>query len=169
MHPMPSLTEQDVTFLKTRVTVTSVGCWLWLGARNRQGYGCAKFGGKHYLVHRVFFFMETGAAPGDLCVCHHCDNPSCVNPDHLFLGTVADNNNDKMSKRRNGVPPSPRLIDGKCPRCGHERTDDYVDRRGVRRCRSCVRIRCAATYEHRYGLVKAKIAAARAKALEAAA
>ena len=72
-------------------------CWEWTGGKNSWGYGMFKT----YLVHRVAYAMAKGQ-PGALCVCHQCDNTSCVNPDHLWLATVADNNRDCINKGRHG-------------------------------------------------------------------
>ena len=71
-------------------------CWIWFGPRIKYGYG--RRNGK--LIHRLFWTIYNGVIPDKLFVCHHCDNPSCVNPSHLFLGTNQDNVNDKMKKGR---------------------------------------------------------------------
>jgi hypothetical protein len=78
------------------------GCWLWHGTVDKNGYG--KFGAKWKRAHRVAFERTVGAIPDGLCVCHRCDVPGCVNPDHLFLGTVAQNNADKQTKGRCNAP-----------------------------------------------------------------
>jgi len=76
------------------------GCWLWVGTKNKKGYGGMRLHGKMEKAHRVSWLIFWGAIPKGKHVLHHCDNPGCVNPTHLFLGTNADNMRDKTKKGR---------------------------------------------------------------------
>lgn len=76
------------------------GCWLWLAAKNKDGYGTITFKRVKHSSHRVVFELTYGAIPKGMCVCHKCDFTLCVNPDHLYLGTIADNNRDRARKGR---------------------------------------------------------------------
>lgn len=79
-------------------------CWPWTSSRSANGYGTFKIGSRSLGAHRVVYEAATGAAPGALFVCHRCDNRSCCNPAHLFLGTHTDNMRDKTAKGRSGAP-----------------------------------------------------------------
>ena len=78
----------------------SVGCWEWRGRLLRSGYAHISVNAKLELAHRVSWIFANGAIPDGLWVLHHCDNRRCVRPDHLFLGTRADNLSDMDSKGR---------------------------------------------------------------------
>lgn len=74
-------------------------CWNWCAYKNNKGYGKFVFEGET-LAHRISYKLFIGEIPKGLFVCHHCDNPPCVNPAHLFLGTVKDNFVDMFKKGR---------------------------------------------------------------------
>ena len=80
------------------------GCMVRLTNRNQAGYSRMTVGGRQVLVHRLMWEHCNGPIPEGMAVCHTCDNPPCCNPDHLFLGTIADNNRDMWSKGRGKVP-----------------------------------------------------------------
>lgn len=75
-------------------------CWTWTGYRFDDGYGGIMVNREYWRAHRYSWALRTGKHPADLQVLHHCDNPVCVNPDHLFLGTSKDNKLDCMGKGR---------------------------------------------------------------------
>jgi hypothetical protein len=84
---------------KIRLNETT-GCWEWTGKQDRYGYGKIKINAKWTLAHRVAYEMLAGPIPEGLCCLHRCDNPRCVNLDHLFLGTHLDNMKDCTLKGR---------------------------------------------------------------------
>lgn len=85
------------------------GCWVWTANKNNKGYGLFRPGGKapKRLAHRLAFEDRFEPIPFGLVICHTCDNPSCVNPDHLFLGTRKDNYVDMVNKGRRRIVVNP--------------------------------------------------------------
>jgi hypothetical protein len=77
-------------------------CWLWEGGRNSAGYGIFSFNGLIRYAHRWMWEYKNGDIPQGLSICHKCDQPRCVNPDHLFPGSQAENMQDCVQKDRHG-------------------------------------------------------------------
>lgn len=75
-------------------------CTIWTKSKSEKGYGRVWYNGKLWLAHRLAYLKTFGMFDLTLCVLHKCDNPSCVNPDHLFLGTNNDNVQDRTRKNR---------------------------------------------------------------------
>lgn len=78
-------------------------CLEWSGSRDKDGYGTLRRGKIDHKAHRVAYELKNGQIPKGMCVCHTCDNPPCCNPDHLFLGTIKENNRDRTSKGRTAM------------------------------------------------------------------
>jgi hypothetical protein len=114
-------------------------CWEWTHSLNPSGYGQISVGKSPNKAHRVSWVLHRGPIPDGLCVLHKCDNRKCVNPDHLFLGTKADNTEDMMSKGR-GRGPDPKTH---CPH-GHPYNEENTvlkthskDGHVYKMCRTC--------------------------------
>jgi hypothetical protein len=109
-------------------------CWLWTGAVLKSGYGAFHVRGRCEKAHRASYLLFNGPI-GKLCVLHHCDNPLCVNPTHLFLGSPLDNSRDMILKKRHSQQRKTHC------KHGHEFTPENTGttKRGNRRCRTCDR------------------------------
>lgn len=105
------------------------GCWTWQAARRGQ-YGRMHLGNRSWIgAHRMAWRLSRGPIPDGMCVCHHCDNTLCVNPDHLFLGTNAENTADRTRKGRSArnSNPQPGTLNGRAKLT----EDDVIDIRTV--------------------------------------
>lgn len=85
--------------LWARLKISDSGCWEWQGGKDQDGYGALRWGWEQR-AHRVAYWIARGSYDRSLQVLHTCDNPACCNPNHLFLGTAADNNRDMVQKGR---------------------------------------------------------------------
>ncbi len=85
--------------------VAKNGCWEWNRARNKDGYGLVRRAGCTPYAHRASYEELVGPIPKGLFVLHKCDNPPCINPDHLYCGTLQDNNRDMDERGRRFIMP----------------------------------------------------------------
>lgn len=110
-------------------------CWPWTGGRDKKGYGHFGFEGENKRAHVVALILTTGGRPEGAHGLHHCDNPPCCNPAHLFWGSNDDNVADSIAKGRANACRT------NCP-AGHEYTPENtrLDKKGHRFCRECHRI-----------------------------
>lgn len=135
---MKSLSQKDVERFWGRVN-TGISnifyqgerCWEWSAGKEGDGYGAFCVEGKQYKAHRIAWTITNGEIPEGLSVLHHCDNPSCVHPHHLFIGTQRENMRDKILKGRRGntSPISPSRRVSRKP----SRELTYSDRDEIRR------------------------------------
>lgn len=100
--PIPILSENDKNrfFKKISIIPTANRCIEWKAAKSKAGYGVLTINKVQFKAHRVAYFIHHETDPKELLVCHTCDNPTCVNPSHFFLGTNADNATDRTKKGR---------------------------------------------------------------------
>ncbi len=135
--------QKDYERFMSKITKVN-NCWLWNAGTNFKDYGnfSITINGKTktYRAHRFIYEYINGPISEGLLVCHSCDTPRCVNPEHLWLGTVSDNAIDSVNKKRHGMTKKTH-----CPQ-GHEYTPDNIYTRAsrakyARECRLCRRIK----------------------------
>lgn len=94
------LTTKERIFEKVKIN-EKTGCWEWVASKDRGGYGKFYFrGNANFIAHRAAYIIYKEEIPDGLLVCHTCDVRHCINPEHLFLGTSYDNNQDAINKKR---------------------------------------------------------------------
>lgn len=132
------ITESVIRRFNKKFSIIPSGCWIWTGAKCPKGYGFMSVGKSLWRAHRISWTIKNGPIPPRMDICHKCDTPSCVNPDHLFVGTRADNIHDMIAKGR-WKPLSRKQV---CYN-GHRLTEDNIKvQRGKsgeinRTCRMC--------------------------------
>lgn len=136
---LPPDADRDAIMAKlmSRTDKQENGCWLWTGCKSDFGYGQITIKGQRWIVTRLMCVLRHGEIPLKRYVCHTCDQPACLNPEHLFIGTMSDNIQDCLKKGRNHHKRTTH-----CPR-GHELAGDNVEWRPTayggtaRHCRTC--------------------------------
>jgi hypothetical protein len=128
-------------FFQDKIKITESGCWEWTKGKVSYGYGVAWYKGQGCRAHRLSYQLYFGEIPDGLCICHKCDNPTCINPEHLFLGTNKDNIRDRDAKGHNANDRK------KYCKFGHEFTiDNTYNYCGSRYCKMCHCLRSKKRY-----------------------
>ena len=142
---MPALGQRTPPHIRALdKTLIGEGCWEYGGKIRTDGYGSVYIhngtrAGTTALAHRVVYEGMVGPIPEGMFLCHHCDNPKCVRPDHIFVGTDADNKADMYAKGRQASGERlPQARRTHCPQ-GHPYSGDnlYIRKCGRRMCRAC--------------------------------
>ncbi len=124
-------------FSKKYLINEDTDCWEWQNATNNIGYGMFRWKtGKMRTAHRASYELHKGPIPAGLSVCHKCDNPKCVNPDHLWVGTLKDNAQDMVAKGRNARPMlGKKHALGTCKHCGIVKPINLIARNHNDKCK----------------------------------
>lgn len=129
------ITDKYLTRFMSRIEFFEKNkCWQWIGPKNGGGYGSFKYQGKTIGAHRFSYLIAVGEIKNKMYVCHTCDNRSCVNPEHLFIGTQSENIKDAVKKKRQ--------VQSKKTHCpsGHPYSAVYYGKTSpARYCRICKR------------------------------
>lgn len=141
-------------------------CWEWQGYRNKKNYGVTRIGGRNskaFLAHRLSWTIHFGEIPHGMHVCHKCDNPSCVNPNHLFIGTNQDNIMDRVAKGRSSkwllnAPrdklPNTKIPTAKIPDMAEDRKNGMKLKDIAEKYGCCVEHACRLIKKFNDGLIK---------------
>lgn len=132
------LTQQNLDRFNNKINKTPT-CWEWTGAKNNKGYGCLAVNKQKWLAHRLSYTITKGQIPAGQIICHTCDNPHCVNPQHLFAGTHTDNIKDMLTKNRQGTNLRPKTHCRKGHPFTHENTYHRKNTDGTthQNCKTC--------------------------------
>lgn len=144
---MTNYTQKLRKFI-SKMEVHESGCWIWMASKNKKGYGRCGLEGLPYLAHRASYELHIGQIPAKSYVLHSSDNPSCVNPEHLYIGDQFDNMRDR---RERGRAKNGNTDKTHCPK-GHPYSGQnlkIVSTTGHRRCRICNNERCKKYYHLR--------------------
>lgn len=108
------ITQKQIDNFWSHVDIKGEGeCWEWMASCYSFGYGQVGVNHKTYSAHRFSWMITNGEIPERLCILHHCDNPQCVNPNHLFIGTNQDNVTDREKKGRGKIKGGEKNINAK--------------------------------------------------------